>query len=342
MLPASTRAQGMSLAFPNVRPTPAGPAVVPIPYVNLAKNAASIAFSPNVVLSGANALNLRSKVPRTLGAEPALPPNDLAGGYIAGNPVVQINNLPGINLACPASGDSMNAFGAVLFPSTTNVLYTLAPKDTERRDEADGDPYARSLDEEALADLASCGSHGPSVESHLSAEGVGHIALRAFTADVPARVFSAIRAMTAEGMRELVIDLRDNPGGEETAFVELASDFLDAGSVVVTRLDGHGDETVLRSRHEAVYRMPVTLVVNRGTASAAELFAGCLKAHGRAKVIGERTYGKGVGQAVRVTAEGSVRAVSEVRYRLPDGGEVEGVEVEMEAGPAEHERESMS
>jgi len=334
MLPACTRAKGQSLALPDVRPTQVGPAVVPVPYPNLAKNAQMLKFSPNVVVGGANALNVGSKTPRTSGAEAALPPNNLAGGYIAGNPVVRINNLPAVNLACPASGDNMQAVGTVVVASVTNVLYTLAPEGTPHHPSIDGDPYARELDRGALEGLASCGGAAHPVEGRLVSEGVGHFTIRAFTSDVPARFFVAARALAAQGMRELVLDLRGNPGGEETAFVELASDFLDAGSVIVTRIDAEGDETVLRSRREAAYRWPVTILVDRWTASAAELFAGCLKAHGRARVLGERTYGKGVGQSVRVTADGNVRAVSVVRYRLPDGTEVQGVGVGVDGGHA--------
>jgi carboxyl-terminal processing protease len=121
-------------------------------------------------------------------------------------------------------------------------------------------------------------------------------------------------------MRELVIDLRDNPGGEMNAFVELAGDFLEPGSEVVTVIDEEGDETVRRSWQERPYRFPVTIHVNRGTASAAELFAGCLQAHGRAQVVGGETYGKRVGQAVAVGPDGRARAATEVRYRLPGEG----------------------
>jgi carboxyl-terminal processing protease len=324
MLPACTRAKGQSLAFPDVRPTQVGPAVVPVPYPNLTMNAQMLKFSPNVVVGGANALNVGSKTQRTMGADAALPPNNLSGGYIAGNPVVSINGLPAVNLACPASGDNMQAVGAVVVPSVANVLYTLAPDGASCGSPIDGDPYARELDRAALEVLPSCGSAAPPVEGRMVSEGVGYVAIRAFSADVPARFFVTARALAAQGMRAMVLDLRGNPGGEETAFVELASDFLDAGSVVVARIDGDGDETVLRASREAAYRWPVTIVVDRWTASAAELFAGCLKAHGRARVVGERTYGKGVGQRVSVTADGRVLAASVVRYRLPDGQEVEG------------------
>jgi carboxyl-terminal processing protease len=123
-----------------------------------------------------------------------------------------------------------------------------------------------------------------------------------------------VRALEAQGMRELVIDLRDNPGGEAQAFLELAGDFLEPGTLVATMVDGEGDETPYRSWQETPYRMPVTILVNRGTASAAELFAECLAARGRARVEGGPTYGKRVGMEVVVGPDGGAWAVTAVVF----------------------------
>jgi carboxyl-terminal processing protease len=149
----------------------------------------------------------------------------------------------------------------------------------------------------------------------MEAEGVGLISIRVFSADVPARVFTAVKELEAQGMRALEIDLRDNPGGEAAAFIELAGDFLEPGSHVVTMVDGEGDETVYRSWQEQPYRMPVTVRVNQGTASAAELFAECLAARGRARVEGGPTYGKRVGQVVAIGLDGQARAATVVGFR---------------------------
>ncbi len=331
MLPACNRSMGMSLGFPDPCMTPVGPAIVLMPYPNAAKHAMAVGFSPSVFFSGSPGLTVASFIPITPLAAAGLDGKQ-AGRFTAGNPVVKLNALPAISLCSPTTGNNAkNPMGVVVMPPVVSVFLTFAAPGAEA---APGpDPFARELCQGDLAELqrelASAGREGgPPVAHAMLAPGVGGVAIRVFSADVPARVFSAIRALEAEGLRELVLDLRGNPGGEETAFVELASDFLDAGCVVVTRIDANGDETVLRTTRAAAYPWPVTIVVDRGTASAAELFAGCLKAHGRARVVGERTYGKGVGQQVRVTAEGRARAASVVRYRLPDGGEVQGVGVE--------------
>ncbi|WP_438016783.1 S41 family peptidase [Sorangium sp. So ce315] len=303
MLPASNNGAGMSIGFPDVCLTPVGPVVVPIPYPNFALNAMAVNFSVKVKVAMMNALNLGTTIPMTFGMEPGVahPLYMDVGAYVAGNSKVIIEGLPAINLTCPTTGNAgNNAVGAVLVPSAVNVFYTCA-----------------AAPEEVL-------SGAGNVEHALLGDGIGVIRIRVFSLDVPALVYRAMRALEAEGMRELVIDLCDNPGGELRAFVELAGDFLPAGSVVATVTDGDGDEVVYRSRQEAPYTAPVTILVNRGTASAAELFAGCLMAHGRAAIAGERTYGKGVGQAL-CAGEGGARMAAAVRVTLPGGADVQGV-----------------
>jgi carboxyl-terminal processing protease len=317
MLPAANRGASMNVNFPDVCLTPAGIAVVPIPYPNLAPHAMALGFSPNVMISGMNAMSMIAEIPMTMGDQPGVA-NPLlmeTGMFIAGNPVVYVNMMPGICLCCPTAGNDFNApLGAQLVPAVTNVFYTYAAPGAA----GPGDRALAAGDLDALArELASVGREaGPPVEARMAAPGVGLLEIRVFSADVPARVFGAMKELEAAGMRELTIDLRDNPGGEATAFLELAGDFLEPGSVVATRVDGDGDETVYRSWQERPYRMPVTILVNRGTASAAELFAECLAAQGRAKVEGGPTYGKRTGQQVVIGVDGSPRAATVAGFRV--------------------------
>jgi carboxyl-terminal processing protease len=141
---------------------------------------------------------------------------------------------------------------------------------------------------------------------------------------MPTRVARAIARLEREGMRCLVLDLRDNPGGDACAFVRLAEDFLPRGSVLARRTDQDGDEIVYRARQDDPYRFPVLILVNRWTASAAELLAGCLQWHGRAALIGEPTYGKGVGRKV-VAAPGGFHEADAATFALPGGEPIEGV-----------------
>src|SRR5262249_54565165 len=136
--------------------------------------------------------------------------------------------------------------------------------------------------------------------------GVGYVCVPHFSAGVASAVFHAVQELTAQGMESLLLDLRGNPGGETNAFLQLAGDFLPPGSVLAIMTENDGDEPVFQAQPAPPlpYRFPVVLLVDAGTASAAELFAGCLKAHGRALVVGQRTYGKGEAQTFNVSLGG--------------------------------------
>ena len=96
----------------------------------------------------------------------------------------------------------------------------------------------------------------------------------------------------------------------------------------MTMTDVDGDDTVYRAGSASRVTVPVALLVDEGTASAAELFAGCLQAHGRAVVVGARTYGKGVAQVLAATADGGVVMGDVARFTLPNRRGVHGLGIE--------------
>lgn len=316
MLPASNRGAGMNIGFPDVclTPTPAGP--VPIPYPNFALNAQAVAFSPVVKVSGVHALNLGSKIPMTFGddAGTAHPVFKQVGAYVMGNPTVNIDKLPAINLTCPTTGNAgNNAVGAVLVPSAVNVFYSYRA------------PGGSAAD---LGELGDAMTSSDAVTASLGAGGAGTVRVRLISSDLPARFRAAVRELTDAGAVSLVVDLRGCPGGDVDAAIRWAADFLPDGSEIARVEDSEGDEVVHRARGAATYTMPLTVRVDGGTASAAELFAASMKAHGRGAIVGERTYGKGTLQAVQST-QGKVAVQATVaRWRGPGGVEVDGVGVE--------------
>jgi carboxyl-terminal processing protease len=314
MLPAANRGASINVHVPDVCLSPPPPPIGPIPmvYVDLGPHAMAVGFSPNVLTAGLNAITILAIIPLTMGDQGGVLHWTFMGlsMFVEGNAVVFINLLPAVCLCCLSVGNLFNApAGGNLVPAATTVFLTYASPGG-----ADRPLTAEDLD--ALGrELASVGREaGPPVEAWMEGDGVGWIAIRVFSADVPARVYCAMKDLRAGGMRALVLDLRDNPGGEAMAFIELAGDFLPPGSLVATMVDGDGDETVYRSWQEKPYEVEVTIRVNRGTASAAELFVECLAGHGRAKVVGGPTYGKRTGQQVAVGVDGSARAATVARF----------------------------
>jgi len=341
MLPASNRGVGGNVGFPDVCMTP--PYGEPIPYTNTSLNATAATFSPNVCWTMMNALNLGSVIPTSTGDEPGTLHWTRKGPAIAntGSPIVFINGLPARHLCNEMDSNSGNNQPCVVtIPSATNVFLTYAPPGTAGLHRTPGapaeagapaaDPFQRRMvrTDEVQRFVAAFAAPERALEDAATAGAVGYLKIGVFSSDLAALVFSAVRRLEAQGMRALVVDLRDNPGGELSAFLELAGDFLEPGAVLAVMIDEDGDELVYRARPGAKYSFPVVVLVGGGTASAAELFAGCLKAHRRATVVGARTYGKGVGQLLRPAADGVGFACSSVaRFVLPHGERVDGVGV---------------
>lgn len=179
-------------------------------------------------------------------------------------------------------------------------------------------------------------------------DGIFVIKLYNFSANSP-RVFrDALRSFAERGGDKLVIDLRGNPGGFLEAAVDMASWFLPAGTIVVTEDYGKkGENRVHRSRGYNVFtnRLRLVILVNNGSASASEILAGALREHGKAKLVGGRTFGKGsVQELVKITPDAALK-VTVARWLTPngisisDGGLVPDVEVKMTPEDIEKKRD---
>ncbi len=282
MLPATNRGVGMNMGMPDVCLTPAGPAVAPVPYPNMGMTAMAMPFSATVSVSMCPAVNMLSKIMMTSGDEGGVahPTIKGPGSFTMGNPVVNIDKSPAINLTCLTTGNQMNnAMGAVQVPSAVNVFYcfnaSASEDDGVEHEETD---WPRALDEARIT-----------VETQ--SEGL-LIRIPLFGSDIPRQVQCALRRHDPS---RVVFDLQGCPGGELYAFLELAEAFLEPGLEMVSLVDADGDDVVHRSRGGAHSELPLTVLVDGHTASAAEWFAGCLQAHGRATIVGSPTFGKGVG-----------------------------------------------
>jgi carboxyl-terminal processing protease len=137
----------------------------------------------------------------------------------------------------------------------------------------------------------------PSVHARLLPAHVGVIRIDRFSKRTAALTAAAARELEARGARALVLDLRGNPGGLLTQAVGVASLFLEQGRVVTILTGAHRPDRLIVARGGAKSRLPLCVLVDRASASAAEVVAGALRDHGRATIIGEPTYGKSLSRS---------------------------------------------
>ncbi|MFO1426904.1 MAG: S41 family peptidase [Steroidobacteraceae bacterium] len=183
------------------------------------------------------------------------------------------------------------------------------------------------------------------MSSELLERGYGYLRIASFTdatADEVARNLLALQQRQGAALHGLVIDLRNNPGGVLESAVDVADAFLDSG-VIVTAI-GRSPES--RFRMDATHGdlsggARLAVLVNGGSASAAEILAGALHDHGRAVLVGRRTYGKGSVQTIIPLADGRALKLTTSRYATPSGAMINdrGIEPDValegdEAAPA--------
>ena len=162
----------------------------------------------------------------------------------------------------------------------------------------------------------------PTEDHKLRADGVYMIAIYMFNSNAPRLFAEDLKEFEKSGSDKLIIDLRGNPGGFLEAAVDMASHFLPAGDVVVTQDYGSKAEPqVYRSAGfgDGYAGKKVVVLVNGGSASASEIFAGALRDHNRATLIGQQSFGKGsVQQVFDVTKDTSLK-ITIARWLTPNG-----------------------
>jgi carboxyl-terminal processing protease len=161
----------------------------------------------------------------------------------------------------------------------------------------------------------------PATATRTLEDGVAYLRIREFTDTAPDEVAAALDTFAAGGATALVLDLRENPGGLLEAAAKIADYFLDEVPIVEVRSRSRPARTIRAKQgvHPAVVGARIAVLVNERTASAAEILAGALQDHGRARVFGKRTYGKGTVQDLMDLGDGSVAKITTARYYMPSG-----------------------
>lgn len=169
-----------------------------------------------------------------------------------------------------------------------------------------------------------------SVRSRLLEPGLGYLRISSFQASTTADFNKQLDALQKDApLRGLLLDLRSNPGGLLIGAVQIADELLESGGIVSTR----GRETIGDSRFDAtpgdrLHGAPVVVLVDAGSASAAEVLAGALHDNKRARVVGSRTFGKGSVQTLLPLDNGDSIKLTTARYYTPSGHSIQARGIE--------------
>jgi carboxyl-terminal processing protease len=170
-----------------------------------------------------------------------------------------------------------------------------------------------------------------SVKSKSMGDGIGYIRLAQFQQDSHQEVDRALQGFLKEkgGMKGLILDLRNNPGGLLDQAVRIADEFIDSGLIVYTDGRVEAQKTKYVAHKEGTYTgFPIVVLVNAGSASASEIVAGALQDHGRAIIIGQRTFGKASVQTILPLDDGSALRLTTARYYTPNGRSIQAKGIE--------------
>lgn len=305
MMPTSNQGVGMDTGFPDVcaTPTPAGP--VPIPYPAINQNAMGMPFPATIIVAGMPAHNMMTKSMMTNGdnAGVAHPSVMMPGSNTMGNPRILLAGAPAETLLNPMTANNMNCpLSVKSVPSVTNCLMGFAGSELRA--------LVAELHDRPRPSRERRGQARPVVASLRGT--TGRLIVRRCSFGAPRAAAEALSALVAGGARRIELDLRGNPGGDLRVAAALAGLFLEPGPV-----GGFGPLELAIAASEPC-RLPLVVLVDEGTASAAEVLAAALLERGRATLAGRRTAGKTWGLEVAL-GPGEPRSVGRHALLGPRG-----------------------
>jgi carboxyl-terminal processing protease len=182
-------------------------------------------------------------------------------------------------------------------------------------------------------DLTRAVIHIESVESRMLGDGIGYVRIKSFQGNTHEDMRRALAQLHREGLRGLVLDLRDDPGGLLEQAVRVADTFLPSGTIVTTSSNDPAQRDEKFARQEGTEpNYPMLVLVNGGSASASEIVAGALKNHDRAVIVGQRTFGKGSVQVLYDYEDGSALKLTIAQYLTPGDVSIQGVGITPDIG----------
>ncbi len=155
---------------------------------------------------------------------------------------------------------------------------------------------------------------------------IGYIRITEFNGSVASDFIEAATAMQDQGISNLIIDLRDNPGGGLNEVLNVADSLIPEGQTIVSIRSKSGDERVYKSEGTETFSMNLVVLVNGNSASASELLTGALQDYGLATIVGTQTYGKGIVQSFyHISENGGWAKMTSDAYFTPNDVCIQGV-----------------
>ena len=166
------------------------------------------------------------------------------------------------------------------------------------------------------------------VEGKVVEGNIGYIQFSSFDEGTSEDFKAKFEELQKQGIKSLIIDLRNNGGGIVDEALEIADFILEKDDVILYEVDKNGNEEIEKSENDPIINMPVILLTNENTASSSEILAGALKDHNKAKIVGTKTYGKGVIQQVLTLPDGSGLKITSEEYLTPNKTKINKVGIE--------------
>ena len=190
------------------------------------------------------------------------------------------------------------------------------PITLQLRREGSAEPVELTMEKAEIRSVA--------VTGEMLEDQIGYIQIRTFNKLTPEQFRESYTTLQEDGMRALIIDLRDNLGGLVSSCCETADQILPAG-VIVYEEDRNGRQWQQESKEDTPIEIPLVILVNGYTASSSEIFTGAVRDYGLCTIVGEQTYGKGVEQNTYLLSDGSALKLTTMVYYTPHHEDINGV-----------------
>ncbi len=167
-----------------------------------------------------------------------------------------------------------------------------------------------------------------SVDYRVLDNNIGYISVTQFYQNTPKEYKEAVEDLEKQGVKGLIVDLRDNPGGLLNAVVEMCAYTLPGGNIVTTKDRNGRIVSAYDDEDEHSIELPMVVLTNGNSASASEIFAGAMKDTDTAELVGTTTFGKGIVQSILPLSDGTAIKITVAKYFTPAGNDIHEIGIE--------------